>query len=212
MRIPVYLLALVLLTATHAAAQSADRGYVQAIGGVAATAATDHFFGGAAALRAIGPVDAFVEIGRLRNGIWSALDDELSAAGGTIRSEIERVFGSTAVVSFEARVPVTYGLAGARVRGPALGALGTYAEAGVGLARLRPEVGLTVDGEALDDEAGRLLTLEDERTELMTGAGAGVTLTVLRRVRVEGGYRFSRVHGDFAFNSSRFHVGVGYAF
>ena len=212
MRTLVTILAVVLLTTADAAAQGPDRGYVQGMGGVASGSATDQFFGGAAALRALGPADAFVEIGRLRNGIWSALDDELSAAGETIRSEIERVFGSAADVRFEARVPVTYGVAGARFRGPALGALRPYLEGGIGLARLRPEVGLTVDGEALDDEAARLLTLDQERTELMSAAGAGVALTVLGRVRVEAGYRFSRVHGEFAFNSSRVHVGLGYAF
>jgi opacity protein-like surface antigen len=212
MHIAVRILAVLLLSAASAAAQARERGYVQGIGGIASTSATDRFFGGAAALRAVGPVDAFVEIGRLRNGIWSALDDELTAAGESIRQQIETQFGTSVNVAFDARVPLTYGLAGARLRGPAFGAIGTYVEGGIGLARLRPEVDLEIDGESIADEAGRLLQLDEERTELLTAAGAGLSLTLLRRIRVEAGYRFSRVHGDFAFNYNRGHIGVGYVF
>ena len=43
-------------------------------------------------------------------------------------------------------------------------------------------------------------------------AGAGVSLIVLRRIRLEAGYRFSRIHGDFAFNTNRVHAGLGFAF
>src|SRR5687768_6655709 len=139
-------LALTLLAAP-AAAQT-PRGYVQGIGGIASTSVSDSFFGGAAAVRAAGPVDAFAEVGRLRNGIWSALDDELVEAGDRIRTQIETLFGTATAIEFDARVPVTYGLAGARLRGPSIGPLGTYVEAGVGLARLRPEVELTVNGES----------------------------------------------------------------
>lgn len=216
MRIATRTLALLLLLAGPAAAQSpgpeADRGYAQAIGGVASTATTDQVFGGGAAVRAVGPVYAFVEMGRLRNGIWTALDNELAAAETTIRHQIEAQFGTTPDVTFDARVPLTYGLAGARLRGPRLGMFGTYVEAGGGLARLRPEVHLEIDGESLDDEVGRLLQLEEERTELMTAVGAGLSVNVLRRIRVEAGYRFSRIHGNVSFNSNRAHLGVGYGF
>ena len=212
MRNAVQILAVLLLLDAPALAQTPDRGYVQGIGGIASAAATDRIFGGTGVVRAAGPVDGFAEIGRLRNGIWPALEDELTAAGDAIRRQIETQFGTSATVSFDARVPVTYGLAGARLRGPMVGVLGTYVEAGAGLARLRPEVDLEVNGESLNEEAGRLLHLDDERTELLTAAGAGVSMTLLRRIRVEGGYRFSRVHGDFAFSSSRIHFGVGYAF
>lgn len=216
MRIVTRILPLVLLLAAAATAQAQDRGpargYVQGIGGVASTAGTDRFVGGSGALRAIGPLEAFVEMGRLRNGIWAALDSELGAAETAIRQQIEAQFGASPTVDFDARVPLTYGLAGGRLRGPRLGALGMYLEAGVGLARLRPEVHLEIDGETLNDEVGRLLQLEEERTEVMTAVGAGISVNVLRWIRLEAGYRFSRIHGDFAFNSNRAHLGVGYAF
>jgi opacity protein-like surface antigen len=212
MRIVIQTLAGLLLLAASAAAQPPDHGYVQGFGGVASASATDHVFGGAAAVRVGGPVFALAEIGRLRNGIWPALDTELSAAGEDIRAQIEAIFGSSALVNFEARVPVTYGLVGARLRGPARGVLATYLEGGAGLARLRPEIALTIDGESVNDEAGRLLQLDEERTELLTAAGTGISVTLLRRIRLEGGYRFSRVHGDRPFNYHRVHASLGYAF
>jgi len=212
MRNAVQILAVLLLLAAPALAQAPDRGYVQGVGGIASASVSDRFYGGAGVLRAAGPVDGFVEIGRVRNGIWPGLEDELTAAGDGIRRQIETQFGTSVPVSFDARVPITYGLAGARLRGPTVGVLGTYVEAGAGLARLRPEVDLEVNGESLNEEAGRLLQLDDERTELLTAAGAGVSVTLLRRIRLEGGYRFSRVHGDRAFSYNRIHVGVGYAF
>jgi opacity protein-like surface antigen len=203
---------LLLMCTPPAAAQDAPRGYVQAIAGAASTTVTDSLVGGGAAFRLSDRIEAFGELGRMRNGIWKALDTELSAAGDAIRSEIEFQFGTDSLVEFEARVPVVYGLGGARLRGPRFGRLGTHAEAAIGLARLRPEVQLTINGEELGDEAGRLLTLDAERSEFLSAVGAGVSFTLLRFVRVEGGYRFSRIHGDLPVNVNRVHVGIGYAF
>lgn len=212
MRVVTHTFAALLFVAMPLSAQTPERGYLQALGGVATTSATDQFFGGSAALRAAGRVDAFVEMGRLRNGIWSALDDELAAAGTAIRSQVATVFGEGSTVAFDARVPVVYGMTGVRLRGPRLGPLASYVEAGAGLARLRPEVHLDIDGESLDSDAARLLTLDAERTELLSAAGAGISVRVLRRLRLEAGYRYSRIHGDFAFNVNRVHGAVGFVF
>jgi opacity protein-like surface antigen len=212
MRLVTQTFAALLCFAMPLSAQTRDRGYVQALGGVATTSATDQFFAGSAALRAGRKFDGFVEIGRLRNGIWRALDDELAASGIAIRSEVATLFGEGATVAFDARVPVVYGMAGARLRGPRLGPFASYVEAGAGLARLRPEVHLDIDGESLDGDAARLLTLDAERTELLSAAGAGISLGLLRSLRLEAGYRYSRIHGDFAFNVNRIHAAVGFAF
>jgi opacity protein-like surface antigen len=211
MRVAVITLVILMLP-IMAAAQALDSGYVQGLGGIAMTSATDGFFGGSAALRARGPLDLFVEMGRLRNGIWSALDRELAAAATSIREDVSAQFGTSAAVSFDARVPIMYGLTGARLRGPRLGRLGTYVEGGIGLSRLRPETHLSIEGTALDEEAGRLLRLGGERTALMSAAGGGVWLRVRRVLRLEGGYRVSRVHGDVPFTFGDIHAGVGYAF
>jgi hypothetical protein len=116
MRFPVLICAVLALTASRSDAQQEARGYVQAIAGFATTSATDAIFGGGAAIRATGRVDVFGELGHLRNGIWTSLDDELTAAGEAIKQQIATQFGTDTSVSFDARVPVWYGLGGARVR------------------------------------------------------------------------------------------------
>ena len=195
-----------------AAQQDPPRGYVQGLAGSATTSVTDSLFAGGAAFRVADRVEAFGEIGWLRNAIWKELDDELSAAEETIRQQIAFQFGTQASVEFDALVPVWYGLGGARLIGPRLGPLTTYGEVGIGLARLRPEVRLTIDGTELDDEAGRLLDLDEERSELMSAAGAGVSCRFLRVLRLEGGYRYSRIYGDAPVNVHRVHGGIGFTF
>ncbi len=212
MRISSLICVLLTLTALPAAAQQDARGYVQGIAGFATTSATDVIFGGTAAIRATGRVDVFGEFGHLRNGIWKSLDEELTAAGDGIKQQIAAQFGTNTSASFEARVPVWYGLGGARIRGPRLGFFDTYGEAGLGFARLRPEVRLEVAGERLDAEAGRLLTLEGERSELMSAFGGGVAFRLVGPIRVETGYRYSRIHGDQPVNVNRVHAGLGYVF
>ena len=195
-----------------AMAQTTPHGYVQAIGGIATTSATDAVLAGGVAVRATDRLDVFGELGHLRNGIWTALEDDLDATGQQISAQIAAMFGAGAPVTFEARVPVWYGLGGVRAHGPQFGRLATYGEAAIGFARLRPEVRLEVGGERLDAEAGRLLTFEEERSELMSALGAGIAFRLFGPVRIEAGYRYSRIYGDRPVNVNRVHAGVGYAF
>lgn len=210
-RIAFICLALVCI-ASSSFAQARDRGYVQGIGGVAATSATDGVFAGAVAVRATNRLHVFGELGHLRNGIWTSLDDELTATGEAITGQIAALFGDGTTAKFEAKVPTWYGLGGARFLGPRLGAVETYLEGGIGFARLRPEVHLDIGDERLDAEAERLLSLESERSELMSAAGAGIAFRVAGPIRVEAGYRFSRIHGDQSFNVNHVHAGLGFAF
>ncbi|HJR58022.1 MAG TPA: outer membrane beta-barrel protein [Vicinamibacterales bacterium] len=205
--------ALVVAWAAPAAGQdSPPRGYVQGLAGSANTSVTDSVFGGGAAFRVANRIEAFGELGKLRNGIWKELDAELATAGDDIRRQIATQFGTEASVDFDARVPIWYGVGGVRLRGPGLGPLGTYGEAGIGFARIRPEIHLTVEGANLDAEAGRLLILDDDRSELLSAVGAGISCLILRVVRIEGGYRYSRIHGDVPVNVHRVHGGLGLAF
>jgi opacity protein-like surface antigen len=193
-------------------AQAGADGYVQGIAGIGGAAEQDWMAAGGAAVRVRNRLEVFGEVGRFENAIWNDLNDELTAAGEVIRAQIGTQFGTSTPFEFQATVSTYYGVGGVRVRGPRLGPLGTYVEGGVGMARVRPQVSLTVAGERLDAEARRLLALEDPRAELLTLAGGGVSVEVLSRIRLEGGYRFSRVHGDLPFNINRVHGGIGYAF
>lgn len=212
MRVAAIACSLVVLASVPAAAQQGPHGYAQVIAGAATASATDAVLGAGAGVRAGSRVEIFGELGHLRNGIWSSLDEELTVKGEAIRQDIATRFGTTTDVSFSARVPVWYGMAGVRLAGPRVGFLHTFAEAGVGFARLRPEVRLEVDGERLDDEAGRLLTLDAARSELLSAIGAGVAFRLAGPIRLEAGYRYSRIHGDRPFGLNRLHAGLGLAF
>ena len=212
MRAAAFAVIVLLWCSVPAAGQPPVNGYIQGLAGMSTAAETDTVFGAGGALRARNRIDLLIELGRLENGIWNELRDELDAAESGIRRQIETQFGTATSVSFEARVPVWYGLGGVRVRGPRFGALGTYVEGAVGMARLRPRVRLEIGGERLDAEARRLLALDDARAELLTALGGGVSLTVAGRIRFEGGYRYSRIHGDLPVDINRIHAGVGYAF
>jgi len=129
----------------------------------------------------------------MRNVISTTASDRVDAIENDIRTSVAFQFGQSVPVEFSARVPAWYGLGGVRVRGPRAGRLATYIEGGLGVARLDPELHLTVDGEVLDGEAGPLtgVTPRERRDEIIAAAGAGVSFSPFRRIRLEGGYRYT---------------------
>jgi opacity protein-like surface antigen len=197
-----------------AVAAAQERGYVQGLAGVARGVETDSVYGGIGAWRIGDRLEIFGEVARLRNALGPDLRDRLAAIETAIRDAIAAQFGTTFPVAFEPRVPVWYGLGGVRVRGPAVGRLSTYLEGGLGAARLDPQVHLTINGEPLDAEAAAITGLGDERQQLefIAGGGGGVAFQVWRRIRIEGGYRYTRLFGDARTNLNRVHVGAGWTF
>lgn len=190
------------------------RGYVQGFGGVTFATETDGVYGGGVAIAVGRGIDVFGEAGWMRNAISSAASDRVNEVEGGIRTSVAFQFGPSVPVEFRARVPAYYGLGGVRVRGPRAGRLATYIEGGFGVARLDPQLRLTVNGDSLDREAGTLtgITTRETRDELIASAGAGVSVSPFTRIRLEAGYRYIRIMGDDGVNVSRLHAGIGYVF
>ena len=205
---------MVLLLPDVAQAQDAPKGYVQGFAGAAHTEEADTVYAGLGAWRINDRLDVFGEAGRMRNVIGVDLSLRLTAVEAQLRASNTAQFGSTFPVVFEARVPAWYGFGGVRVHGPSAGRVSTFAEGGVGTARLDPQVHLTVNGENLDSEAAALTGLRQgqQQLEFLAGGGGGVAFHVWRRVRIEGGYRYMRFFGDAKANINSVRVGAGWTF
>jgi opacity protein-like surface antigen len=205
----------VLMVPAESAAQDEPRGYIVGIGGMAYAVESDRNFAGLGAWRLNHRFELFGEIGWMRNVIGQDLTDALKITETKIRADNARQFGTEFPVDFEARVPAWYGFGGVRLSPWAsAGKLSAFVEGGIGAARLRPEVHLTVNGDPLDSEAAALtgIDADTQQVGMMAGGGAGVAFQGWKRIRIEGGYRYMRLFGDARTNINRVHVGAGWTF
>jgi len=205
----------VLLVPGRGAAQDLPRGYIVGLAGMARAVETDQTYAGLGAWRLNHRFELFGEIGWMRNVIGQELTDQLTVTEARIRADNARQFGTEFPVEFDARVPAWYGFGGVRLN-PVLraGPLSAFLEGGVGAARLRPEVHLTVNGDSLDAEAAALTGIDGDTQQVGTlaGGGAGLALQAWKRIRIEGGYRYMRLFGDAKTNINRLHIGAGWSF
>jgi hypothetical protein len=210
----VRLVLLVLLGGAGSAAAQEPKGYVQWIVGSARTIESDSAYAGLGAWRLRGRWHLFGEIGRLRNAIGEELDARARAIADEIRATHVVIFQNEFPVDFDVRVPTWYGFGGLRAAGPGRGRIGTYLEGGAGSARLDPQAHLTINGDRLDEEGNALLGLGDNRQDraFLAGGGAGASVRVWKRIRVEGGYRFMRLFGGAKTNIHQFRFGGGWTF
>lgn len=205
----------VLLVPRRSAAQDLPRGYVAGLAGMSHAVETDQSYAGLGAWRLNHGFELFGEIGWMRNVIGPELADQLKVAEAKIRADNARQFGTEFPVEFDARVPAWYGFGGVRLnRVPRAGPFSAFLEGGVGAARLRPEVHLTVNGDSLDAEVAALTGIDGATQQVGTlaGGGGGLALKAWKRIRIEGGYRYMRLFGDAKTNINRVHVGAGWTF
>lgn len=211
--VPAVLIALIL--PTRVAAQDEPRGYVVGLAGTARAVESDQNYAGLGGWRLNQRFELFGEVGWMRNVIGQDLDDQLKLTEAKIRADNARQFGTEFPVEFDARVPAWYGFGGVRLN-PVLsaGKLTAFLEGGVGAARLRPEVHLTVNGDSLDSEAAALTGIDGDTQQVGTlaGGGGGLAFQPWKRIRIEGGYRYMRLFGDAKTNINRVHVGAGWTF
>jgi opacity protein-like surface antigen len=210
----VLMVLVVLMVPRHARAQE-PRGYIAGLAGTTHAVESDQSYAGLGGWRLNQRVDLFAEIGWMRNVIGQDLSDQLKVTEAKIRADNARQFGSEFPVEFDARVPAWYGFGGVRFNPlPSTGKISTFLEGGIGAARLRPEVHLTVNGDSLDAEAAALTGIDGDTQQVGTlaGGGGGVAVQLWKRIRVEGGYRYMRLFGDAKTNINRVHVGAGWSF
>lgn len=204
----------VLMVPRHAGAQEL-RGYITGLAGTTHAVESDQTYAGLGGWRLNERVDLFGEIGWMRNVIGQDLSDQLKATEAKIRADNARQFGSEFPVEFDARVPAWYGFGGVRLNPlPSTGKVSPFLEGGIGAARLRPQVHLTVNGDSLDAEAAALTGIDGDTQQVGTlaGGGAGLAFQAWKRLRIEGGYRYMRLFGDAKTNINRVHIGAGWTF
>ena len=205
----------VLMVPARGAAQDDARGYTVGLAGTTRAVESDQNYAGLGAWRLNHRVELFGEIGWMRNVIGEDLSDQLKITEAKIRADNARQFGTEFPVEFDARVPAWYGFGGVRFS-PVLsaGRISAFLEGGIGAARLRPEVHLTVNGDSLDAEAAALTGIDGDTQQVGTlaGGGGGLAVQIWKRIRIEGGYRYMRLFGDAKTNINRVHVGAGWTF
>jgi len=204
----------VLMVPARASAQE-PRGYIVGLAGTTRAVESDQNYAGLGGWRLNQRFDLFGEIGWMRNVIGQELSDQLKITEAKIRADNARQFGTEFPVEFDARVPAWYGFGGVRFSPlPSAGKVSAFVEGGIGAARLRPEVHLTVNGDSLDAEAAALTGIDGDTQQVGTlaGGGGGVAVQLWKRIRIEGGYRYMRLFGDAKTNINRVHVGAGWRF
>jgi hypothetical protein len=156
--------------------------HLQLLGGVTSAAERQPFFGAALGVR-IGAVEIDVEGGRftdiLPKGVLEGLNDLQRQRGLPVQGI--------------ASVPALYALGSFRII-PGAGPFRPFLSAGVGVARLSPQIDVVVDGISLGDVFG--LTSFQSQIEPLAAVGAGLRIGA-GPVHVEGGYRYLMVFNDF---------------
>ncbi|MCA1561972.1 MAG: outer membrane beta-barrel protein [Acidobacteria bacterium] len=203
-------LALVMVWATRALAQSGPA--VQAVAGVGFGTATDGVYAGAASVPVSRRLRAFGELGQMRDAVSDDLNTDLEAQAAAIRSAVDATFGTSVAVEHDAHVRASYGMAGLRADLSANGRWTPYLEIGGGMARLEPDISLRIAGDRIDPALLRLDSVPEEHSEFLAAAGAGVAFLPFAHIRVEGGYRFTRIFGDDPTNLNRVHAAIGFVF
>ena len=164
----------VLMVPARGAAQDEARGYTVGLAGTTRAVESDQNYAGLGAWRLNHRVELFGEIGWMRNVIGEDLSDQLKITEAKIRADNARQFGTEFPVEFDARVPAWYGFGGVRFSPlPSAGKVSAFVEGGIGAARLRPEVHLTVNGDSLDAEAAALTGIDGDTQQVGTLAGGG---------------------------------------
>jgi hypothetical protein len=155
---------------------------LQGLGGMTDAASRAPFYAGAIGIK-VSLLELDLEGGHFNNvlpsGVLSALE----------QLEQQHNLPVQAIAS----VPATYGLAQLRLIAPH-GALKPFVGGGLGVARLEPQIDVSVSGINVGDVFG--LTAFQPQNETMAVATAGLRLDV-GAINVEGGYRYIVIFSQF---------------
>jgi opacity protein-like surface antigen len=188
MRRTVLIMSLFLVAAANAYAQPADRGYVQAIGGLTFGTEGSNIFGGGVGISLGRHVQVVLDGGRMNDIVPSSLRRELDAGA----RELEDEFGVP--VTIRLRAPATYFTGGVRLLAPGPGRVTPFVTFSAGSARIDPRLSIAVQGVNVP-------VTEEELTEAgivsgantLVGIGGGFEIAVSRRLGLELGYQYNRI-------------------
>ncbi len=168
-------------------------------------------FGAEAGYRLSGPYTVFVEGGRMFNVGTSDLDNRATVIANAV--------GATASSSYK----VNYFDAGLRYQPTAmLAMLHPYLAIGVGLAQVRAETALAVNGTTVPPETLGVAFGDDLNgrvNKALLTIGGGVTYPLAQRYFVDGTFRYGRIfprsgviEADTGINTTRLQIGFGVRF
>ncbi len=197
---------------TPAAAQDADKGYVEAVVQSAFGNVTSQSYGAEIGVAVMPNIQVFVEAGLVRDVSTPSIGAGAQLMAGFLSQ-------TQANVAFRVKEPVTFGVAGVKFVVPTAGSIRPYVLGGGGLASVKQDVTFTIGGSDvtsnLASQYGVQLgsDLSGSFTKPMVVAGAGAMWPAWQRLVVDVQFRFGRIFAeDGGINVSRAGIGVGVRF
>ena len=197
---------------TPAAAQDADKGYVEGVVQSAFGNVTSQSYGAEIGVTVKPNIQVFVEAGMVRDVATSSIGAAAQLIAGFLSQ-------TQANVAFRVKQPVTFGVAGLKFVVPTAGPIRPYVLGGGGMASVKQDVTFTVGGSDvtsnLTSQYGVQLgtDLSGSFTKPMLVAGAGAMWPAWKRLVVDIQFRFGRIFAeDGGINVSRAGIGVGVRF
>ena len=214
--------ALSLLISAPALAQTqTERGYVLGFGGAAMSTTNAALFGGGVGVSLGRDVQAFGEFGRMQDVVAGFTSDDLKTAMNEARAD-----GMTLVA--KTTIPTAYALGGLRYLVPTGGIVRPYFSFAGGMAHMMPDPSFVLEGVdvtslTLQDADMKHIFKTDNRP--VAAVGAGVATMIAKHVKVDVGYKYSRIFVNTDYLQSpdsphqhkhvdvhRVQFGLGYAF
>jgi opacity protein-like surface antigen len=198
-----------------------ERAYVVGFGGAAMSTTNAALFGGGVGVSIGRDVQAFGEFGRMQDVVAGFTSDDLKTAMNEARAE-----GLT--LAAKTTIPTAYALGGLRYLAPTGGIVRPYVSFAGGVAHMMPDPSFVLEGVdvtsvTLQDANMKNIFRTDNRP--VAALGAGVATTLAKHVKVDVGYKYSRIFVNTDYLQSpdsphqhkhvdvhRVQFGVGYAF
>ena len=193
------------------AAPVVSKGYVEAVAQVAFGNVTSQSYGGEIGITVVPRLQIFLDAGHARDTSPSTLGVSAQSIAGFLSQTQPNV-------TFHAKQPATFGLAGVRYGFPLSTAkVEPYLMGGGGVARLTRDVSFTIAGNDVTNtipQYGVALgsDLSGSETKGMVTVGGGVMWPVWQALVVDFQYRYGRIFATEGVNVNRAGVGLGFRF
>ena len=194
------------------AAAEPGTGYVEGVGQAAFSNVQSQSYGVEVGYTITTGLQVFVEAGRIRDVATADLGVNAQTIAGAL------TLAQSSSVSYTAKEPVSFGVAGLKYLIPVSSNLEPYVLGGFGVARYTKDVRFLVGGTDVTGSVAQYgvvlgSDLSGAFSRPMLSLGLGVTWPAWQRLIVDFQYRFGRIFADSqGINVSRAGVGVGIRF